>query len=380
MDDTALLVYLDEGIRKLPVSAAGPDFSDWGEEAERYTLEWALDEVAPGEEGEAWQLSACLEAVREAGFYARPADGSYGILNQRELAMGLLPGVRASLPEEKGRPVRFPVGEENTWLHCWKFGEFATRPVLVVFHGHDETAADWAAYAADLQGIRVDLFVVEYRGYGDSEGGSARLGDMLDDLPAIHQAIGVPTDRMLVLGRGVGSLFALEFADRYPKIQGMILDSGVLDVHQLMADLVGDGGAGVSGNDLKAAVDSALNQKDKIARFRSPLLLFCAEDNPGNSLDNVEGFLAEAGSADKMAVFYETGANERVLDNHKEDFLSEMREFLRRTGPTEQECYISGFLGPLVEAKAKAKVNHKFARTRRPSSGRKSQSEDQDDS
>ena len=67
MDHSAMLVYLEEGVRELPLSGAGPDFSQWGEEADRYTLEWALEEVAPKEDGETWELKRCLEAVREAG-------------------------------------------------------------------------------------------------------------------------------------------------------------------------------------------------------------------------------------------------------------------------------------------------------------------------
>ena len=72
-----------------------------------------------------------------------------------------------------------------------------------------------------------DLLLAEYRGYGGSTG-EPLLGRMLDDVEAVLRAAG-PPERLVVFGRSVGSLFALEAVARCPGVAGLVLESAIAD-------------------------------------------------------------------------------------------------------------------------------------------------------
>ena len=54
-------------------------------------------------------------------------------------------------------------------------------------------------------------FLAEYRGYGGSTG-EPSLVAMLDDVDAIFSALGRPAGELVVYGRSIGSIYAIEFA------------------------------------------------------------------------------------------------------------------------------------------------------------------------
>ena len=303
MTQSSLLVYVGEEKRTLPVRESGPDFSEWGDTPERAALEWELVESRVEAELEPLTAAEVLDALREEGYYARPADGSYGVLNNRVLTRGLLPGVRKPLPERPGEPVRFPVGEDHVWLHCVRFRRRAPQPTVVLFHARDEAAADWCQWAKRFRFARLDLFVVEYRGYGSSEGTADRLGDMLDELPAIFDAIGVDEDRLIVYGRGAGALFATEFVDRYPNVRGLVLESAVFDASRALLAHVDLGEAGLTEEEVRRAADSALNQAAKLKRYSKPLLVIHSETDERTPVEEADALLASAGSEEKVGVF-----------------------------------------------------------------------------
>lgn len=339
-----ILVYIDRKPKTLVVGSDGPELESWGESPERYTLQFALDEERCATEG-VWDAERCMDAIREAGFFARKADGSYGVLNDRKIAMSYLPGVRAPLPQDKGEIVRFPVGEENTWLHCWRSAPASLKPVLVLFHGNGETAADWTSMSGELADLGVDLFLVEYRGYGASEGGSPRMADMLDDIYPIFDAVGVDASQMIVYGRSVGSIFATEFVDRFPETRGLILESGVHDVYERLALRVSAEELGISEEAYRDAVDSAMNIGSKLRRYEGPLLVLHTEADDLVHVEHAHGNLAMAGSHDKMGVFFEKGGHNSLLAENHAQVFEELESFFTRTNGEPQECFVSGFLG-----------------------------------
>ena len=110
MTQSSLLVYVGDEKKTLPIGKEGPVFAEWPDSPERALLEWELVESRKESGQEPLGVEETLEALRSEGYYCRPADGSYGILNHRVLTRGFLPGVRTPLPERPGEPVRFPVG------------------------------------------------------------------------------------------------------------------------------------------------------------------------------------------------------------------------------------------------------------------------------
>ncbi|MBF0135888.1 MAG: lysophospholipase [Magnetococcus sp. DMHC-1] len=108
-----------------------------------------------------------------------------------------------------------------------------TAPLILYFHGNGEIATDYDGIAAAYTNMGITLLVVDFRGYGHSDGtpsGSALLTDALavyQNLSTTLNACGLTPSRVYVMGRSLGSAAALEIAAHgQPPPAGLILESG----------------------------------------------------------------------------------------------------------------------------------------------------------
>lgn len=148
---------------------------------------------------------------------------------------------------------------------------------IVHFHGNGEVVADWLdgfpeAVAASLG---CHLLLAEYRGYGMSTG-EPRLGRMLDDVEAVIRGAGAPPERLVLFGRSVGSIFAIEAAARFPQVAGLVLESGIADVLERLLLRLDAADLGATPAELAAAVAARLDHRAKLARYRGPTLVLHA--------------------------------------------------------------------------------------------------------
>jgi pimeloyl-ACP methyl ester carboxylesterase len=102
-------------------------------------------------------------------------------------------------------------------------------PLVVHFHGNGEVVADYVPDVADaFAAAGLDTLFVEYRGYGASTGSPSLVG-MLGDVPAVLDQLDVPLGRVIIYGRSVGSIYAIEAAHRRPALGGLVIESGIAD-------------------------------------------------------------------------------------------------------------------------------------------------------
>jgi pimeloyl-ACP methyl ester carboxylesterase len=158
----------------------------------------------------------------------------------------------------------------------------APDPLTIVhFHGNGEVVADWLedGLADEITGrLGCDLLLAEYRGYGLSTG-APRLGRMLDDVEAVVRAAGVPPEKIVLFGRSVGSIFALEAAARFPRAAGLVLESGIADVLERLLLRVEPRELGATAEDLAAAVAARLDHRAKLAAYPGPVLVMHARED-----------------------------------------------------------------------------------------------------
>ena len=79
-----------------------------------------------------------------------------------------------------------------------------------------------------FESFGLNTLFVEYRQYGASTG-KAQLVAMLGDGNAAMKAAGLEPEKVIVFGRSIGSLYAIELADRQRNIAGLIIESGIAD-------------------------------------------------------------------------------------------------------------------------------------------------------
>lgn len=156
----------------------------------------------------------------------------------------LAPG--RSAPADHG----LPAGEE-TWirtedgirLHGWWIpaaGDAGCGTVLF-FHGNAGHLADRAFLARRLSDAGFAAFLIDYRGYGRSDGTPDEEGLRLDALAAHHYLVrerGVNPDWLVLAGHSLGAAVAARLASERPAA-GVVLTGAFTSVPELGAHLYG---------------------------------------------------------------------------------------------------------------------------------------------
>ncbi len=167
----------------------------------------------------------------------------YAMIDNSSLLTFLFhPRRQHSKPPDGAFDLQVPL-EGEVSITCRAYRGAAEKPWLLYFHGNGEVVSDYDGIAPLYSARGINLLVADYRGYGAS-GGKPSFRDMVGDAAIIfeyvtaqNQEIGDPAD-WYVMGRSLGSISALELADRFPeKIKGLIIESGFLSVVGLIRHL-----------------------------------------------------------------------------------------------------------------------------------------------
>lgn len=117
-------------------------------------------------------------------------------------------------------------------------------PIVLYFHGNGEIAADYDDIAALYNQIGLTLLVMDYRGYGTSDG-MPTSSDLLSDAVYVFEALdplleehGLAPAQIYVMGRSLGSAAAIAIAQHAgERLAGLIIESGFSDTFALLAVL-----------------------------------------------------------------------------------------------------------------------------------------------
>ena len=117
-------------------------------------------------------------------------------------------------------------------------------PAILFYHGNGEIAADYDEMADLYQQLGITLLVMDYRGYGASDG-TPTAGTLLTDAVKVFDAVGnifnlygLQPQRLYVMGRSMGSGPAIEIAHYAGKrLAGLIIESGIADGWALLERL-----------------------------------------------------------------------------------------------------------------------------------------------
>ena len=124
--------------------------------------------------------------------------------------------------------LRIPVGTKG-YLHAWRIpGQTSSQNVILVFHGNGYVLDSVGEEeAVDLHRIGASLLLVDYRGYGLSTAVVPNEATIQDDADAaLHYLLSdlaIPSVRVFVMGRSIGSGPATYLAAKTPGLGGLIL-------------------------------------------------------------------------------------------------------------------------------------------------------------
>jgi len=247
----------------------------------------------------------------------------YSALDRPDVSMFLF-HPRKSAPSAEKRDnfqeIRLPVAEGiavGARFHMTDTG----GATLLFFHGNGEIVADYDDIAPLFNRFGINFWVVDYRGYGISDGNPTVSAMMADchrvfDFTEKWKAEKGFSGPMIVMGRSLGSASALELAASHPdRIDGLIIESGFAWAGPLLRRL------GVDPERIGFDESAGFANVDKIKRFDKPTAIIHAE------FDHIIPF------SDGKALYDASPADEKTLvtifgANHNDIFLRGLDRYL----------------------------------------------------
>ncbi|QDV21926.1 alpha/beta hydrolase [Aureliella helgolandensis] len=125
---------------------------------------------------------------------------------------------------------------DGTKLHGWYCPCPNPRANILLLHGNAGHVASRAAWLKHLQAeLRVSTFILDYRGYGKSEGVATVAGALADARAAqqrLCELANIPASEILIMGDSLGGAFAIHLAaETAPR--GLILQSTFTSLREI---------------------------------------------------------------------------------------------------------------------------------------------------
>jgi len=235
-------------------------------------------------------------------------------------------GSRYFFPRRDPVTEPFYVEVDGATLACRRYLNNPQGMTVVHFHGNGEVAADYEEGFPELFArLGCNLLLAEFRGYGGSTG-EPQLGRMLADVEPLLDATG-PPERLVLFGRSVGSLFAIQGVKVFPQVAGLILESGIADVRERLLLRVTPAELGIDAATFDAILAEVFDHRRTLAAYRNPLLVLHTRHDGLVDVSHGERLYRWAGGEKKLMVF-PRGDHNSILYLNADQYAELVAKFL----------------------------------------------------
>ena len=174
-----------------------------------------------------------------------------------------------------------------------------------------------------LADLGVDTFIIDYRGYGRSEGQPGEAGTYLDAEAAyeyLTKILNREPRTILVYGESLGSAIAVDLATKHP-VAGVIIEeafTSVGDVGQKMFPFL----------PVRWLVRNKYDTLSKIGHINAPLLIFHSRNDELFDMRNAQRLLAAAKEPKQLVEL--TGGHNDAFAVSAQTYRENLRDFLAR--------------------------------------------------
>ena len=233
-------------------------------------------------------------------------------------------------PTDEAEPVKLSLADGTSIGGYW-FHALADAPTILYFHGNGECIADqldhWPVLALKAG---ANIFFVDYPGYASSDG----IPTFSSCCEAASQALDYLLDRaekIVVFGRSVGSIFALDAAYHCssPKVCGLGLESGVADLKQRLEIRVPYEQVGIDRAKITAQLDQDFNHQKKVEGLKIPLLVLHTVNDDLVPSWHAEKLASWAGKNLSTLALFERGDHNSIQSVNRDAYQSHLREFIK---------------------------------------------------
>jgi hypothetical protein len=223
---------------------------------------------------------------------------------------------------------------DGTRMGCYWSHPLGGAPTILYLHGNGECIADQLDHWPDwARRAGANILFVDYPGYASSDGEPT--------LTSCWQAATAALDHLLtqsegevpgivLMGRSVGSIFALDAAVRTnsPRVQGLVLESGIADLKARLDMRVPYEQAGLDRAAIYAQLDEDFDHEKKMRSVRCPVLILHTRDDSLVPSWNSDKLAEWASSNLHRLMVFEQGDHNDIQWTNAEEYLGVLTEFM----------------------------------------------------
>lgn len=234
-----------------------------------------------------------------------------------------------------GGTVQRPAGAEDVWLttkdgvrlHAWFFKSTRgpSSASVIFFHGNGGNITDVAWVGEDLANRGFDTLLLDYRGYGQSDGASRDEAGLYADgdaaLSYLVEGKHVAPQRVILYGQSLGTVVATDLASRR-QCGALILESGVSS-----ASSVASHALPWLPRWLHFLGRNRFESARKLKNVKVPVLITHGDPDPVIPTDEARTLFANANEPKKLLIY--PGAGHNVFGTLGNGYLDVMDRFIR---------------------------------------------------
>ena len=182
---------------------------------------------------------------------------------------------------------------DGTRLHGWfipaqpvgpQRAGASRAPTILHVHGNAGNIASHVWFTEYLPQHGFNLFIFDYRGYGESQGHPRSRGPLIADTIAALDALlarpDVDPTRIGMYGQSLGGAIGLNVMAQRPEIKAAVIESSFASWREIAANAVGGPAPGLASRSLAALlIPDTCRADDAIARIKRPMLLLHGTDD-----------------------------------------------------------------------------------------------------
>ncbi|HBE59526.1 MAG TPA: phospholipase [Cyanobacteria bacterium UBA11149] len=149
-----------------------------------------------------------------------------------------MPGDVGLVYEDVWLSVSNEVGKEERLHGWWIPGAFARDNFLLYLHGNGENIGANVHHAKRFQELGFSVFLIDYRGYGQSEGRFPVEKRVYQDAEVAWNYLvrerGIRVKDIFIYGHSLGGAIAIDLASRHPDMAGAIVQSSFTSIWDML--------------------------------------------------------------------------------------------------------------------------------------------------
>lgn len=215
--------------------------------------------------------------------------------------------------------------EDGVKLHGWYVPSKGAKSVILFFHGNAGNISDRLDNIIQLRNqAGVDVFIIDYHGYGKSEGSPNEKNLYMDGRAAmkeLRRRLGKSDKKVIVFGRSLGGAVAVDVASG-AECDALILESTFTSMPEIAGELFPI-------PHLKKLICTKFDSISKIGSIKAPKMIIHGENDTMISISHGQRLFKEATEPKEFYPIPGADHNNTYITAGNE-YFRRVAEFIRR--------------------------------------------------